>query len=107
MGDVLTVLSLGGNALLDACLYVLGWLALGAVASGAALALLKLGQAAVRDIRGACEAVLPPPEPEVGDDTIAMLCLCCNGAKGDDCICTDDCGYPDCQAADPEGARNA
>lgn len=44
------------------------------------------------------------PVPPVGHDTIAMLCLCCNGAKGPDCICTDDCGNPRCQANDPEEA---
>jgi threonine/homoserine/homoserine lactone efflux protein len=40
----------------------------------------------------------------IGHDTIAMLCLCCNGARGNDCICTDDCGVPRCQASDPEEA---
>lgn len=37
---------------------------------------------------------------QAGDGTIAMLCQCCNGAKGDDCICTDNCGVPRCQAAE-------
>jgi hypothetical protein len=38
---------------------------------------------------------------EVGDDTLTMVCPCCN-AWSDDCICTADCGVPRCQAADPE-----
>lgn len=41
---------------------------------------------------------LPADPPETGD-TIAMLCPCCT-SRGDDCICTADCGVPRCQMAE-------
>lgn len=39
----------------------------------------------------------------VGDDTITMLCPCCNG-DGGDCSCTSACGNPRCQMTDPDEA---
>lgn len=86
---------------------VIGWLVI------FALATLPLGRAIGRRLKRKepLRLVVTGAVPdewtrgdEVGDDTLTMVCPCCN-AWSNDCICTADCGVPRCQMADPEVPR--
>lgn len=103
MADVTFIAVQGGEqlaraaALGTAWILITGVLGVAAVAAGCA----AWGLLARRRVP---HLVILPPAGEVGDDTIAMLCRCCNGERGDDCICTHDCGSPRCEAACPAHA---
>jgi hypothetical protein len=121
----------GGEQLLRAALLATGWILLAGAAFAAGCAAWGLLALRLLARREPCTLVITGPcrwcdDPDCIDSalctcavpcpagycqaadpaaTIVMLCPCCNGARGGNCICTHDCGSPRCQAACPAHAE--